>query len=94
MSKLLTPQQLDHYRQFGYVAPIRVMSTEQAQSLRTHLEEYEQSQGGPLKGSLRHKSHLLFPWLNDLVRNEKIVDAIEDLYGENLLCWSTHFFIK
>jgi ectoine hydroxylase-related dioxygenase (phytanoyl-CoA dioxygenase family) len=47
-----------------------------------------------LKGDLRHKSHLLFPWLDDVVHNERIVDAIEDLYGPDLLCWTTNFFIK
>jgi ectoine hydroxylase-related dioxygenase (phytanoyl-CoA dioxygenase family) len=50
--------------------------------------------GGPLKGDLRHKSHLLFAWLGDLVRQSKIVDAIEDLYGPDLFCWTTNFFIK
>ena len=50
--------------------------------------------GGPLKGDLRHKSHLLFSWLGDLVRHDGIVDAIEDLYGPDLLCWTTNFFIK
>jgi ectoine hydroxylase-related dioxygenase (phytanoyl-CoA dioxygenase family) len=43
---------------------------------------------------MRHKSHLLFSWLADLVREEKILDAVEDLYGGDLLCWTTNFFIK
>jgi Protein involved in biosynthesis of mitomycin antibiotics/polyketide fumonisin len=43
---------------------------------------------------LRHKAHLLFPWLANLVRNEKILDAVEDLYGRDLLCWTSNFFIK
>jgi non-heme Fe2+,alpha-ketoglutarate-dependent halogenase len=94
MSKLLTPAQLSSFQQEGFVAPIRVMSTAQASTLREQLEAFERSQGGPLKGSLRHKTHLLFTWLNDLVRQERIVDAIEDLYGANLLCWTTNFFIK
>jgi non-heme Fe2+,alpha-ketoglutarate-dependent halogenase len=94
MSKILTPLQLECYRQFGYVAPIRVMSVEQAHMLRMRLEAFELSQGGPLKGALRHKAHLLFAWLNDLIRQETIVDAVEDLYGENLLCWTSNFFIK
>ena len=32
--------------------------------------------------------------VGDLVRQTRIVDAIEDLYGPNLLCWTTNFFIK
>ena len=92
--KLLTAHQRDQYLTDGYVAPIRVMTTAQAAELRARLEGFERTQGGPLKGALRHKTHLLFTWLNDLVRNEKILDAVEDLYGGNLLCWTTNFFIK
>jgi hypothetical protein len=94
MPKLLTPQQIDRFRRDGCVFPIRVMSEADAAELRGRLEEFEQKSGGPLKGDLRHKSHLLFSWLGDLVRKEEIVDAIEDLYGPDLLCWSSNFFIK
>jgi ectoine hydroxylase-related dioxygenase (phytanoyl-CoA dioxygenase family) len=92
--KLLTPAQREHYLEQGYVSPVRVMSAEKAASIRSQLEAFEKSQGGPLKGSMRHKSHLLFSWLADLVREEKILDAVEDLYGGDLLCWTTNFFIK
>ena len=94
MPKILTQQQIDKYWKDGCVFPIRVMSEEQAGEIRARLEDFEKKSGGPLKGDLRHKSHLLFSWLGDLVRQEKIVDAIEDLYGPNLLCWTTNFFIK
>jgi non-haem Fe2+, alpha-ketoglutarate-dependent halogenase len=94
MPKLLTPQQIDHYTRLGYLAPLRVLSTHQAHDLRRRLEEFEHRQGGPLQGALRHKTHLLFPWLDDLIRQERILDAVEDLYGSDLLCWTTNFFIK
>ena len=94
MSKLLTPLQIDNYHRYGYIAPIRVMPVEQALLLRARLEEYEPVRGVPSRVRLRHKPHLLFAWLGDLVRQEKIVDAVEDLYGGNLLCWTTNFFIK
>ena len=50
--------------------------------------------GGPLRGDLRHKAHLLFPFLADLVRHPAILDAIEDVLGPDILCWNTNFFIK
>ena len=94
MPKILTQTQVEHFNQHGYVSPIRVMSEQHADQLRNQLETYERENGGPLKGALRHKTHLLFAGLNELVRQEKIVDAIEDLYGANILCWTTNFFIK
>jgi hypothetical protein len=94
MPKILTQAQIDRFWRDGCVFPVRVMSEADAIEIRGRLEEFERKAGGPLKGDLRHKSHLLFSWLGDLVRNDNIVDAIEDLYGPNLLCWTTNFFIK
>ena len=94
MPKILTQSQIDTFWRDGCVFPIRVMSAADAIEIRARLEDFEKESGGPLKGALRHKSHLLFTWLADLVRQDKIVDAIEDLYGPNLFCWTTNFFIK
>lgn len=94
MPKILTEAQIEQYWRDGCLFPIRVMSEADAATIRDRLEEFEMKSGGALKGDLRHKSHLLFSWLGDLVRLDRIVDAIEDLYGPNLLCWTTNFFIK
>ena len=94
MPKRLTPAQIEQYRNEGCVFPIRVISETDAAKNRAKLEEFERQAGGPLKGDLRHKSHLLFAWLAKLVRCSAILDAVEDLYGPDLLCWTTNFFIK
>src|SRR5689334_10176623 len=94
MSKILTDAQIRQFRDEGCVFPISVMSEAEAGDLRGRLEAFERGTGAPLKGDLRHKSHLLFAWLGDLVRRASILDAVEDLYGSNLLCWTTNFFIK
>ena len=94
MSKTLTDSQIAQFRRDGYVSPVRVMSADAAREVCDRLSAFERTQGGPLRGELRHKSHLLFKFLSDVVHNERIVDAIEDLYGADLLCWTTNFFIK
>ena len=94
MPKVLSPAQIAQFQRDGYVHPIRVMSEAQAATLRARLEAYETASGGPLKGAFRHKTHLLFAWLADLVRHETILDAVEDLHGPDLFCWSSSFFIK
>jgi hypothetical protein len=94
MPKSLSAQQIEYFHQYGYVAPIRVMSTQQALELRKRLEDFEHSDSPLKKKALNVKSHLLFPWLNQLVRSDAVVNAIEDLYGENLLAWASSFFIK
>ena len=94
MSKLLSESQIEQFRHDGYLPPLRVVSEESAQDMRRQLEAYEAEHGGPLKGSVRFKSHLLFKWLNDLIRNPVILDAVEDLIGPNILVWSTDWWIK
>jgi len=94
MLKALTAEQVQHFKEFGYVAPVRVMSVAQALELRERLEDFEHGNDKLRKKALNVKSHLLFSWLNDLVRKRELVDAIDDLYGENLLCWASSFFIK
>lgn len=94
MPKLLTQAQVDRFHREGFLSPIRVMPADAAAAIRESIEQHERRSGGPLRGDLRHKSHLLFTRLADLVRLEPILDAIEDLYGPDLLCWNTNFFIK
>jgi non-heme Fe2+,alpha-ketoglutarate-dependent halogenase len=94
MANVLSSSQIEQYRLDGCVFPIRVMPESDALALRKHLEAFEANSGGPLRGDLRHKSHLLFSWLGDLVRESRIVEAVADLYGPDLLCWTTNFFIK
>jgi len=94
MPKLLSKAEIERFREEGFLFPIRVLSKTEAQALRARLERFERDSGGPLKGNLRHKSHLLFTWLAELARHPRILDAVEDLYGPDLLCWSSNFFIK
>lgn len=90
----LTEDQVAAYRRDGYLAPVPVMSETEARALRGTLETIEAGMGGPLRGDLRHKAHLLFPFLAELIRHPAILDAVEDLLGPDILCWNTNFFIK
>lgn len=94
MPRILTDIQIAQFHTDGYVSPVRVLSEAAAAEIRDRLESYERGTGGPLRGDLRHKSHLLFRFISDLVHHERIVDAIQDLHGADLLCWNTNFFIK
>jgi len=94
MPKLLSRAEIDRFHEDGFLAPIRVMPEAEALDYRRRLERFEASAGGPLAGDLRHKPHLLFTGLADLVRHPRILDTVEDLYGPDLLCWSSSFFIK
>ena len=94
MTKILSKDQKIFFKDNGFLFPIKIMSKARASSYRKKLEDYEKSSGGVISGNDRHKSHLLFKWVNEIVNNNKILDAIEDVLGPNILCWSSNFFIK
>ena len=94
MPKLLSPQAVEQFERDGFYFPVRVMSAEEAQGYRSALEAYEGRTGGPIQSNMRHKVHLLFTWANELARHPRILDAVEDIIGPNILCWTTNFFIK
>jgi non-heme Fe2+,alpha-ketoglutarate-dependent halogenase len=91
--KSLTEAAVRQYRDLGYYAPVPVLSSAEADGLRRRLEAFEAS-GTGMQGAVRHKPHLLFTWLNNLIRHPRILDAVQDIIGPNILCWGTSFFIK
>ena len=92
--KALSPAAVEQYRRDGFYFPVRVLSPEEAGRYRARLEAAERANGGALGGQLRQKCHLLFTWLDELIRHPRILDAVEDLLGPDLLCWGSSFFIK
>ena len=94
MPKVLTADRSAAFDDDGWLAPIRVMSEAVASELRERLGAEERRLGGPLDGSRRQKPHLLYSWLANVVFHEPILDAVEDPYGPDLLCWSSILFVK
>ncbi len=94
MPKALSPAAVEDYRRNGYYFPVPALSASEVAHYRGCLEKHEAKAGEPLQGNYRHKAHLLFTWVDEIVHHPKIVDAAEDVLGPDLLCWTTNFFIK
>lgn len=86
----LSAEQIRHYQDQGYVFPMRVLDDAEVAAYRAKLEAVESGDAGHLK----FKPHLLFTFLDDLIRHPKILDAVERVIGTNILCWGTNFFTK
>ncbi|WP_372922815.1 phytanoyl-CoA dioxygenase family protein [Roseovarius sp.] len=91
--KILESAAIENWRRSGFHLPVRVMSEEKAAEYVHRMQNCEASRG-PIEGNDRHKTHLLYTWANEIVREEKILDAVEDLIGPNILCWTTNLFVK
>jgi non-heme Fe2+,alpha-ketoglutarate-dependent halogenase len=91
----LAQANIERYQRDGYLCPIRALSAEQAADTRAKLEAAEATHlDGPLGSKIRQKPHLLFTWLDALVRNDAVLDAVEDVIGPDILCWGASFFTK
>lgn len=94
MGRRLTDRQVEDYRRDGVHFPVDVFAPAEAAELMRRFEAAEADHGGRLPGRVNQKVHLLYPWLNAVVRDARILDAVEDLHGPDLLCWSASFFSK
>ena len=94
MGKMLTAAQAAAFERDGYLFPLRAFSAAEARSYRDALETYEAETGDAIHSNMRHKVHLLFRWADEVVHHPRILDAVEDILGPDLLCWTTNFFIK
>jgi hypothetical protein len=94
LGKTLKAQQLRDYQQQGYLFPLPVLSEGETAALRSKLEALEMEHAGQLSPRINRKPHLLLTWLNELIRDARILDPVEDILGPNILCWGSGFFIK
>ncbi|MEC7888179.1 MAG: phytanoyl-CoA dioxygenase family protein [SAR324 cluster bacterium] len=94
MSKILTADQIQEYHENGFVSPIRVMSEDEACSIKTKIEEAEKKFPQDFNPENRNNLHLIFPFLDELAHNSVIVDAVEDLLGPDISLWASVMFSK
>ena len=94
MPKLLTDAQVDAYHRDGYLTPLRAMDAGEMAALRVKYDALCARDGGMLSKRTNQKPHLLVTWLDQLVRHPRILDAVEDVLGPNILCWASGFFHK
>jgi len=92
--KRLSAAEVEAYQRDGFYFPVRVMPESEAATYRGKLEAYEAEHQPIMKTALRNKPHLIFTWINQLIRDPRILDVVEDILGPDILAWGTNFFIK
>ena len=94
MGKLLTAEQVAHYQRDGILFPIPVLSADEAAHFRSEFEAVAARLGGrPVAQSLGH-THTHFRWAYDLATHPRILDAVEDVLGPDILVWTVSIFPK
>jgi non-heme Fe2+,alpha-ketoglutarate-dependent halogenase len=95
--KTLTREQADSFLYNGFLSPIPALSPAEIATCLAGLERFETELGCAVQNAdvkWRSHGHMHAPWINDLIRHPKILDAIEDVMGPNILVWTSTFFIK
>jgi len=90
----LSDQQIKFYNEKGYVAPIDVLSIQEANEIRKEIETIEKKWPNALEGLGRNYVHMISPVFNNVCLNNKILDAVESIIGKNILICGTTLFIK
>lgn len=94
MSKLLNDAQIAAYHEDGFLAPITLFSPEEAGDLRRELEAAEARWPEAFDGAGRNNAHLNFTFLDHMVHHPRLLDAVEDLIGSDILAYGSVLFIK
>ncbi|MGE0800355.1 MAG: phytanoyl-CoA dioxygenase family protein [Lautropia sp.] len=89
----LSDAQRRHYATRGYVSPLTAFAPEQAARYRARLEAMERSAGG-ISHDRARKLHLYLSWVDEIVRDPRILDAVEDLIGPDILVYHLTLWLK
>ncbi len=94
MPKALSEDQVSQYHRDGFIAPVPCLSADETAMFRAKFEAYEAAHEGWYEMSKGQKLYLLQTWARDLGRHPKILDAVEDVMGPNLMVWGLSLFVK
>lgn len=95
--KALTREQVESYRYDGFLFPIPALTPEEVVTCLAGLDRLERELGSPVADAdikWRSHAHAHSPWFNRLIRHPRILDAVEDVIGPNILVWTSTFFVK
>ncbi len=91
----LSRQQIRQFNDKGYISPLDVFSPEEADAHRAFFD------GILAAATVRgQNSYSINGWhrtcrsIHDIVTEPRILDYVQDLLGEDLICWGTHYFCK
>jgi len=91
----LSQQQIDQYNKKGFIFPLDVFSDDEAATHRAIFDELLEAAAASGGNSYSINGwHKNCRSVHDLVTAPRILDYVQDLIGEDLICWGTHYFCK
>jgi non-haem Fe2+, alpha-ketoglutarate-dependent halogenase len=94
MPKLLSNDQIHKYEQDGVVFPMRVLTQQEAAQARDALEALKTALGKRADSQRFRNLHFFHRWAMDLAMHFRVLDAVEDVIGPDILVHGTGLFWK
>jgi len=94
---MLSREQIERYRYDGYLFPFAALSPAELAECNSGMARYEAWLGKRINEAdrrWRSAGYVFLPWLDALVRNECVLNVVEDLIGPDILVYTATFFIK
>jgi len=99
MNQPLTPDQIQSYRDNGYLFPLNVFDATEMASIQKDLAQAKidaEATGNAEQYSefLRSRAHMTMPFVCQIASHPGLLDRVASILGPNLLLWGADFFIK
>ena len=94
MGKRLSAAEIASFARDGYVTRIPILELAELAELRRRIAEFERGHAGEVAWAFDIKCNLLFDWVVAAGASERMLDAVEDLIGPNILMTDAVFRIK
>lgn len=94
MRKLLSEGEVATYQRGGIVFPIAVLSKDETARFRDAYESFCEQLGSRPNAAQSRNPHLFHRWAYDLATHPRVLDAVEQIIGPNILVHHASLFCK
>ena len=93
--RVLSAAQVGQFNELGYLFPLDVFDAREVAAMRAYCDDLFAKAVAAGHGSYDINGwHCHCAGLYDLCTEARILDPVQDLLGEDLILWGTHFFLK
>lgn len=94
MPRILSEEQVREHDRDGVVFPITALNPGETSYYLGQFQQLSEALGGRLNSIQMRHLHLCHSWAYDLATHPRVLDAVEDVLGPNILLHSTTMFSK
>lgn len=94
MGKFLNTDQIRQYQESGFVSPLDILSEDELRAINEEIAFFEEKTGKLIDFPYKSRCHQIFGWADRLVHHPKILDAVEDVIGPDILCYHATLWVK